>query len=455
MADASSGVLVDAILCDDLGDSASLLGEQLPADPPLLFWAVCRAWGTRRFRPRSVEDLAGWLAKHALDVFQWESGQDIFFATADEAQAERYGDMVAARLEIADMAALLSSSQGQAAAEEAFLAGSLREAAEWLLAARKNRGDDPKRVLPDWLYRAEPGSAAARVAEAVEMLAEKSPAGHSDLDPEGCHRRAQEGRRRWLEEIWGPGDRLPALTSKLARLKALQERFDEVLETEKLSAMAEFAAGAGHEINNPLAIIGGRAQLLLKDESDPERRRELALIVAQVKRAHEMIADIRLFARPPRPEVERVDLVDLVDRVVAELTPQVVARASTIRRTGEGGPLEIEADPAQIHVALRALCRNALEAIGHDGNIEIEVNGSDDKAVVRVSDNGPGILPEGRAHLFDPFYSSRQAGRGLGTGLSKCWRIVTGHGGTIGVNSEPGEGAAFTVTLPRESNSSI
>jgi signal transduction histidine kinase len=235
----------------------------------------------------------------------------------------------------------------------------------------------------------------------------------------------------------------------LARLQELEEKFSEVLETEKLSAVAEFAAGAGHEINNPLAIIGGRAQLLLKDESDPERRRELALMIAQVKRAHEMIADIRLFARPPKPEPESLDLIELVDALVADLTPQVVEQASTIRRTGEDGPLDIEADPAQVNVALRAMCKNALEAIGHSGHIEVEVESSDDQAVIRVSDDGPGILPDERVHLFDPFYSSRQAGRGLGTGLSKCWRIVTGHGGKIDVDSEPGEGAVFTVTLPR------
>ncbi len=77
--------------------------------------------------------------------------------------------------------------------------------------------------------------------------------------------------------------------------------FDAALEAEKLEALAEFAAGAGHEINNPLTVISGRAQLLLRDEKDPERRRTLALIRAQAVRVNEMIADMRLFARPPEP----------------------------------------------------------------------------------------------------------------------------------------------------------
>ena len=102
----------------------------------------------------------------------------------------------------------------------------------------------------------------------------------------------------------------------------------------------------------------------------------------------------------------------------------------------------------QLNVALGALCKNSLEAIGHDGRIEITVRRLGQTAEVRVSDDGPGIRPEHRRHLFDPFYSARQAGRGLGFGLPKCWRIVTNHGGHVEVESTPGQGAVFTVTLP-------
>ena len=282
----------------------------------------------------------------------------------------------------------------------------------------------------------------------VRILDGEEASAPNDFDPEACRRRAWEARRSWLEAVEGPVDRLPQLTAKLFRLQQLQHQFQATLETEKLEALAEFAAGAGHEINNPLAIIGGRAQLLLKDETDPERRRELALVNAQVKRAHEMIADMRLFARPPRPEPESVDLVELVDGLLRELGPQAAERAISLSRSGDEGPLEIEADPAQLDVALRAVCRNALEAIGHRGQVEIGLHRLPGHVEIRVADDGPGILPEHRRHLFDPFYSSRQAGRGLGFGLSKCWRIVTNHGGRIEVHSDPGQGATFTITLP-------
>jgi signal transduction histidine kinase len=95
------------------------------------------------------------------------------------------------------------------------------------------------------------------------------------------------------------------------------------------------------------------------------------------------------------------------------------------------------------------LCKNALEWIGHDGRIEIGLSGSDRLVEVRVGDDGPGMTPEQRRHAFDPFYSARQAGRGLGLGLSKCWRIVAGHGGRVEAENRPERGAMFTIRLPR------
>jgi signal transduction histidine kinase len=95
------------------------------------------------------------------------------------------------------------------------------------------------------------------------------------------------------------------------------------------------------------------------------------------------------------------------------------------------------------------MCRNAMEAIGREGTIELSADVDGHEVRLHVSDDGPGIPPEERRHIFDPYYSARQAGRGLGMGLSKAWRIVTNHGGRIEVESEPGEGAAFTIVLPQ------
>ncbi|MEN6556750.1 MAG: HAMP domain-containing sensor histidine kinase [Thermoguttaceae bacterium] len=227
------------------------------------------------------------------------------------------------------------------------------------------------------------------------------------------------------------------------------EDFQRALEAAKLEAMAEFAAGAGHEINNPLTVISGRAQLLLREETDPERRHALALISAQAMRVYEMIADMMLFARPPKPERQTIELIGWLDVLVADLSDRAAAQETSLSRVGEDGPLRLEVDPAQLSVALRAMCQNALESLGHGGRIELDAATDGSQVKIRVRDDGPGIRPEERRHLFDPFYSARQAGRGLGLGLSKAWRIVTNHGGRIDVSETAGRGAEFTIGLPQ------
>jgi signal transduction histidine kinase len=242
----------------------------------------------------------------------------------------------------------------------------------------------------------------------------------------------------------------PSTADKLVRLAELESRFQRALEDEKLEAMAEFAAGAGHEINNPLTVISGRAQLLLRDEADPERRHALALISAQAMRVYEMIADMMLFARPPRPELQQVELIALLDGAVADLATRCKRQDVAIRRTGDAGPILLDADPVQLNVAMRAICQNSLEALQGGGHIEIEVERENKTpgVKIRIRDDGPGLMPEERRHAFDPFYSARQAGRGLGLGLSKAWRIITNHAGRIDLESEPGHGAIVTILLP-------
>jgi hypothetical protein len=234
----------------------------------------------------------------------------------------------------------------------------------------------------------------------------------------------------------------------LARLHELETHFAQALEREKLEAMAEFAAGAGHEINNPLTVIAGRAQLLLRGETDPERRHALALMNAQAMRVYEMIADMMLFARPPQPNVKRFDIVKLIDGLIANLQASAARQETVLTRIGQQQPLEIEADPVQLTVAIRALVQNAFEALGNGGHVQVELQTTAEELHISVTDDGPGVSEEERRHIFDPFYSARQAGRGLGLGLSKCWRIVTNHGGKVEVESSPARGAKFTIWLP-------
>jgi len=225
------------------------------------------------------------------------------------------------------------------------------------------------------------------------------------------------------------------------------------LEREKLAALMELAYGAGHEINNPLANIVARAQTLLVDETDPERRRKLAAIHRQAMRAHEMIADLMLFARPPKLELAEIDLRDIVRQVVDEQADLAQERSIELKCEVGQTPIHVEADPTQLAVAVGAVLTNAIEAVGSKGHIMLSARewseGAVRSAEVIVRDDGPGISETVRRHLFDPFFSGREAGRGLGFGLSKCWRIVTDHGGRVVVDNIDGGGAEFTILLPQ------
>ena len=263
---------------------------------------------------------------------------------------------------------------------------------------------------------------------------------------------------------------------RLAKLERLESRFDDVLEQEKLASLKELAYGASHEINNPLANISSRAQTLLREESDPERQRMLATINSQAFRAHEMISDMMLFAKPPQMNRAPVDLRVLVKQVVQELADDAQRQGTALGCPDPETPLVIAVDEIQLSEALKALCRNALESIGMGGEIDVSVEpilplrliepGEEPEqhselpnsesvllgATISVKDNGPGIPDQVRAHLFDPFFSGREAGRGLGFGLSKCWRIVTEHGGQVEVHSSENSGTIFTLRLPALAN---
>ena len=224
----------------------------------------------------------------------------------------------------------------------------------------------------------------------------------------------------------------------------------------KLEALAEFAAGAGHEINNPLATIIGRAQLLLKDERDPQRRQMLLAIGAQAYRVRDMIGDAMLFGRPPAPELQQVDLACAVSVVLSRQADELANDQCTVNvEISEG--LTLKADSTQLAIVLSELLRNsrqALQSVG-GGEILVRANSRDELAVFEIEDRGRSFSEIERQHAFDPFYSGRQAGRGLGFGLSKCWRIIQQHGGRIEIESAATGPTVVRVTWPLGSASEV
>jgi len=210
-----------------------------------------------------------------------------------------------------------------------------------------------------------------------------------------------------------------------------------------------FAYGAGHEINNPLANIAARAQALLVDERDPERRRKLATIVDQAFRARDMIGGLMVFARPPAPRLATTDVHDAVRPVVEAVRAVAAARGVRLEYNAAPAPLVVVVDAAQIGEALRAIVLNALEAVDEGGRVVVEVmRDAAAGARVAVVDDGPGMDAAAVRAAFDPFYSGRDAGRGIGLGLPKALRLVEINGGRLAVESRPSAGTRVLVDLP-------
>ena len=221
-----------------------------------------------------------------------------------------------------------------------------------------------------------------------------------------------------------------------------------------LEAMAEFAAGAGHEINNPLGSILGQTQILLKSEHSTERKQAFETIGAQAWRVRDMIGNSMLFARPPQPQKKNINLVEVVQQTLAPFDRSAADAGVEIHFATTADVIDVVADRTQLSTLIAQLVRNAIESLrGADQDGRVSVTLRDDlpnTVELSVVDDGPGIVSdEVRRHLFNPFYSGRSAGRGLGFGLCLAWQIVRMHGGIILHETPKTGGAAFHVALPK------
>jgi signal transduction histidine kinase len=237
------------------------------------------------------------------------------------------------------------------------------------------------------------------------------------------------------------------LGAVIAAYRQRVETGEHELRQAKLEALAEFAAGAGHELNNPLAVIQGRAQLLLAEADEPGMVRSLRAIISQAQRAHRMLRDLMYVARPPaqRPRACRPDEVIL--NCVRDLQDEAEVRK--VRLLAEpGGAPSAWTDPDPLRHLAEVLLRNALEATPAGGTVRITTSGDARRLDWIVHDGGRGIdLREGR-HLLDPFFCGRQAGRGLGLGLPRAARAAALAGGGLTWRSSPGRGTSFHLTMP-------
>ena len=195
----------------------------------------------------------------------------------------------------------------------------------------------------------------------------------------------------------------------------------------------------------------------MASEKDHEKRHKLAVIYEQAIRAHEMISDMMLFAHPPAIELQSVSVRMLVKKILTELEPALVQNPGVdLRVTVGAGVEQVEVDVNQFCVALKNLIQNSFEAIASSGKPVVQFQGKVEVRFERkrsgfevsVWDNGQKIIGAVRRHLFDPFYSGREAGRGLGFGLSKVWTIAKLHGGSVRFDDHMKTGTRFVLNFP-------
>jgi two-component system NtrC family sensor kinase len=243
------------------------------------------------------------------------------------------------------------------------------------------------------------------------------------------------------------------------QLKAANQR---LLQTDRLASLGQLAASVAHEINNPLSGVLNLSMLLQRiirdDEIPPERRKEVRKYLSQITdetaRVGRIVQDLLAFSRRSKPMRSSVNLNTLIGTTMNILDHKLRLMNVCIDRQLVDSLPSINCDGSQIQQVIFNLVMNAAEACQHKEGAKICVStgfGSSGKDVLfAVADNGEGILPQIRDKIYEPFFTTKGVGKGVGLGLAVVYGIVEAHKGTIDLKTRVGEGTVFTVSLPRE-----
>ena len=227
-----------------------------------------------------------------------------------------------------------------------------------------------------------------------------------------------------------------------AMTEAVREHQRRLVESEKLAGIGRLAAGVAHEINNPLGVILGYARLLRK-KCDGAMATDLSVIEDETLRAKEIVDGLLDLSRPLPAGAEVVDLRALSDDVVSRLGEAKLLDGVAV---SVDGAARAPGHPDKLRQVLVNLVRNAVEAAGAGGRVDVRVAERDGAAEVAVADSGPGIPPERRDRLFEPFFTTKPRGTGLGLAVSRA--IARAHGGDLAAADATAGGARFALRLP-------
>jgi PAS domain S-box-containing protein len=276
------------------------------------------------------------------------------------------------------------------------------------------------------------------------------------------------------------------VASEREAMDALKQAQSTMVQTEKLAGLGQMVAGVAHEINNPLSFVSNNVAVLTRDlaaikrllelyqQAEPTLEQAKPELFNQIKefceeidlpytmtnldellkrskeglrRIQQIVKDLRDFARLDESDLHEIDLNAGIESTV-----------NIIRGKAKGKRVELQTDlhplppitcfPAKLNQVIMNLISNAIDACDEGGQVKVESHANGDRVTVAVSDNGSGIPPEVRQRIFDPFFTTKPPGQGTGLGLSISYGIIQDHQGSITVDSEPGKGSRFEITVP-------
>jgi len=230
-----------------------------------------------------------------------------------------------------------------------------------------------------------------------------------------------------------------------------RQRIEQQLrQAERLAEVGTLAAGMAHEIGTPMNVILGRAEQLMRKTDDEATRKGLATITAQVERITKIMNQLLTFARRKPGEHRAVNLGQIIEDCLEVLQDRIRRSGITVESHYETAlhPVHVHADPDQMSQVFLNLFINAIHAMADGGALRISLERVNSHVKAVVADTGHGIPEEDLPKIFLPFFTTKDAGKGTGLGLTVVHNMVQEHGGSIAVESEPGKGTTFTITLP-------
>ena len=229
----------------------------------------------------------------------------------------------------------------------------------------------------------------------------------------------------------------------------LRKTQEQLLQSEKMSAVGQLIAGVAHELNNPLTAILGYAQLLESEGLNERAQDYVGKLFKQAQRTHRVVQNLLSFARQRKPQRDDVDIRKVLDETLALRDYDLKINNIAVERETPPDAVLVNADPHQLEQVFLNIINNAVDAIletGRAGKLKIRIFCENGHVCAQFADDGPGIKDAKR--IFDPFYTTKSVGKGTGLGLSICYGIVKEHGGDITAHNGAEGGAVIEVRLP-------